>query len=97
MSGHAHYTDVYILHKVEIICAQFTCRCVFCHNLDPILSEAAERLVSHDILLAKVNIEECKKTQARFDVKQLPLMKIFRRGLSFEYNGPDQHSISVES
>ena len=88
---------VCILHEFCIICVQFTRRCVFCHNLDPILFEAAEQLLSHDILLAKVNIEECKKTQARFDVKQLPLMKIFRRGLSFDYNGPDQHSISVKS
>lgn len=65
-------------------------RCVHCHNLIPAFQEVARRLKPFNITVARVNIEKEKKTQAKFEILTLPAVRIFRRGIVYDYDGPTQ-------
>ena len=50
----------------------------------------ARQLKPFNITVARVNIEKEKKTQAKFEILTLPAVRIFRRGIVYDYDGPTQ-------
>lgn len=44
----------------------------------------------HNVTFAKINIEIEKKTQAKYQISVLPGIRIFRRGVIFDYEGPGE-------
>lgn len=66
-------------------------RCVHCQNLLPVFEAVAKTLkLEHNITFAKLNIETEKQTQAKYQIRVLPGIRMFRRGIIFDYEGPGE-------
>lgn len=65
-----------------------SCRCVYCRKLSPHLEEAATQLAPHGVLIGKCDIEVAKKMKARFELQELPDLRLFWKGEMFKYGGP---------
>ena len=48
----------------------------------------AKALKAHGVMVGKVNVETEKRTQNKYQVTNLPGVKIFRRGQMYDYHGP---------
>ena len=62
-------------------------RCVYCRKLEPHLEEAARQLAPYGLNVGMVNIEDAKLVQARFQLTDLPDLRVFHKGESFKYGG----------
>ena len=76
---------MYTYKVIWYICTLF--RCVYCRKLEPHLEEAARQLAPHGVQVAMVDIEHAKKTQANFQLTDLPDLRVFRKGEAFKYGG----------
>ena len=53
--------------------------CVPCNMLAPIL-EKVVGMYGENVILAKVNVDECPETADRFGINAIPAVKIFKKG-----------------
>ena len=76
-----------------ILCVCLSYRCVHCQQLLPMFETVAKRLkLEHNVTFAKLNIENEKQTQAKYQINVLPGIRIFRRGVIFDYEGPGEEA-----
>lgn len=66
------------------------CRCVHCHSLDRIYREAAKQLAPQGVQLARVDTSTESTLKSKYQIAQVPALKIFRKGQVFNYDGPNE-------
>lgn len=66
--------------------------CHHCHDyLTKVFTPAASLLGSEDITMATLDIEAANDIQNRYMIKEVPAVRLFRKGQMFKYDGPAQY------
>ncbi|XP_065324915.1 protein disulfide-isomerase A4-like [Gordionus sp. m RMFG-2023] len=89
--------------KYKLILIEFYAPwCGHCKALEPHYKSAAKELNQisdldeHDFIkLAKIDATQNKNITSKYEVKGYPTLKIFRRGVAYEYNGPRDSSENI--
>ena len=56
-----------------------------------LFKEVASSLEYDGISFGKLDIEGNKETKSRYQITEVPDVRIFRRGIMFHYQGPGEH------
>lgn len=67
-----------------------SCRCAHCHSLDRILKEAARELAPRGVRLARVDTSTETTLKKKYNIAQVPTLKVFRKEQVFNYDGPNE-------
>jgi len=84
-------TDTFdsVVNEAEIILVEFFAPwCGHCKKLAPEFEKAATTVKAEGIQLGSVDCTVETKLQERFGIKGYPTLKVFRKGVASEYNGP---------
>ena len=65
-------------------------RCHHCHDVLAMFEEVASSLEYEGISFGKLEIEANPETKARYQITEVPDVRIFRRGVVFFYQGPGE-------
>ena len=65
-------------------------RCHHCHDVLALFEEVASSLEFDGISFGKLEIESNPDTKARYQITEVPDVRIFRRGVVFQYQGPGE-------
>ena len=73
-------------------------RCGHCQTLKPIIEETAALLAPHGVTMATVDIEDprAQKLHKKYQVTNIPAIKLFRKGQVFEYEGPVEMPLKAQ-
>ena len=65
-------------------------RCHHCHDVLALFEEIASSLEFDGISFGKLEIESNPETKSRYQITEVPDVRIFRRGIMFNYKGPGE-------
>jgi thioredoxin 1 len=85
MSGKVHFIndktfDKEVLQETSFVLVDYWLSwCDSCQKISPVLEKIAQSYASH-IKTAKLDVDECAKTQMKYGVQNIPTLMLFRNG-----------------